>query len=131
MPTDQLIIYTIDEAPAHILMHLWVAVLSIVIGAIVLFRTKGTLSHRWLGRIWVSLMLITALSSFFIQARGHFSPIHLLSVVVLIAMSYSIYAIQHRRIRQHKIAMICAYASLCIAGAFTLLPYRMLGQMLF
>jgi uncharacterized membrane protein len=124
-------IYSFSEAPAHILFHLAVALCSVLLGAIVLFRRKGNFSHRVLGRAWVLLMFATAISSFFIQARGTFSAIHLLSVTVLISMSYAIFAIRSKRVRGHRIAMICSYASLCVAGVFTLLPYRMLGQRVF
>jgi uncharacterized membrane protein len=76
-------------------------------------------------------MLATAISSFFIQARGTFSAIHMLSVAVLVSLGYAIWAVRTKRVRGHCIAMICAYTSLCVAGAFTLLPYRMLGQLIF
>jgi uncharacterized membrane protein len=92
-------IYSFSEAPAHILFHLAVALCSVLLGAIVLFRRKGNFSHRVLGRAWVLLMFATAISSFFIQARGTFSAIHLLSVTVLISMSYAIFAIRSKRVR--------------------------------
>ena len=45
------VIYTIDQAPLHILLHLAVALAAIVIGAIVLFREKGAYSHRMLRKL--------------------------------------------------------------------------------
>ena len=125
------VIHSFAEAPAHILFHLFMALCSVLLGAIVLFRRKGNFAHRVLGRVWVLLMLSTAISSFFIQARGTFSAIHLLSAAVLVSMGYAIFAIRRKHVRGHRIAMICSYASLCVAGAFTLLPYRMLGQLIF
>jgi uncharacterized membrane protein len=129
MQADAPVIYSLQQAPAHILMHLAVAVAALVIGAVVLFWRKGTSLHKLLGRLWVTLMLASAISSFFIQARGRFSLIHALSILVLIAAPLGLYLARTKRIRAHRITMIAMYASLCITGLLTLLPYRMLGQM--
>jgi len=62
-------------------LHLGAAILSLVLGAVVLYRRKGTASHKALGRIWVGLMLVAALSSFWIleiRDGAGFSVIHLL-----------------------------------------------------
>ena len=66
-----------------IIIHLVAALLALFLGAIVLSRRKGTTSHRLLGWVWVVLMVIICLSSFFIQTIypfGWFNFIHLLSV---------------------------------------------------
>jgi uncharacterized membrane protein len=131
MFSQSLAIYSFTEAPGHILFHLSVALCSVALGAFVLVGRKGDFTHRVLGRTWVLLMLATAISSFFIQARGTFSVIHALSVAVLVSMAYAIWAVRTKRVRGHRVAMICSYTSLCVAGAFTLLPYRMLGQLIF
>lgn len=125
------VIYSLAEAPLHILLHLAVALLALLLGAFVLFRRKGTQSHKLLGRLWAVLMLIAAVSSFFIQARGRFSLIHVLSVVILVVIPYGVYLARSRQMHKHRKTMIAAYLSLCIAGIFTLLPYRMLGQLVF
>src|SRR6185312_15735104 len=57
------------------------AVLALLIGALQLFRRKGDRTHRGIGRAWVVLMAVVALSSFFIwtiRLWGLFSPIHLI-----------------------------------------------------
>jgi len=125
------VIYSIDQAPLHILLHMAAALVAVLTGAYVLLREKGTLTHRVIGRVWVSLMLFAAFSSFFIQARGRFSVIHILSVLIILSMISAIYAIRHGNVKRHKYSMTVSYVSLCIAGAFTLLPYRMLGQLVF
>ena len=125
------VIYSIELAPLHILLHMVAAVVAVLIGGVVLFRKKGTTTHRIMGRIWAGLMLYVAFGSFFIQARGRFSLIHILSVVIILSMFSAIYAIRNNNVRRHKISMTTSYVSLCIAGLFTLLPYRMLGQLVF
>jgi uncharacterized membrane protein len=113
------------------LLHLVAALAAVVSGGVVLFRQKGTYAHRVMGRVWTGLMFVVAFGSFFIQARGQFSFIHILSVITIVTLVAAIYAIRHNNVRRHKINMRIAYASLCIAGLFTLLPYRMLGQLVF
>lgn len=125
------LIYTLNNAPLHVLLHLFAALSAIVMGAAVLFREKGTYAHRIIGRIWVVLMFVVAIGSFFIQARSHLSWIHLLSAVVIVNLSFAIHAIRNNNVRRHRYNMRIAYASLCIAGVFTLLPYRMLGKLVF
>ena len=124
-------IHTIQTAPPIIWFHVACASASVVLGAWILGRRKGTTVHRWLGRFWVLLMLSTSLGSFLIQARGRFSLIHLLSVVTIIAISAAIYGALKHDLELHRKSMIGAYVGLIIAGVFTLLPYRMLGQLVF
>ena len=75
------------QSSAAIQIHVVTAVLALFIGAILLLARKGTGSHRLLGRVWIGLMVTTALSSFFIHSLRlyfGFSPIHILSVLTLI-----------------------------------------------
>lgn len=112
-----------------IVAHIATAGAALVLGGIALASPKGTLRHKILGRLWVGLMLATALISFGIQTRGHFSAIHILSVITLIGVSAAVFAAARGRIRQHRRGMLATYISLVIAGAFTLLPGRLLGQL--
>jgi uncharacterized membrane protein len=61
-------------------LHLAAAALSLLLGAAVLIRRKGTPFHKVLGRIWVALMLAVAVSSFWILGigKGSFSYIPIL-----------------------------------------------------
>lgn len=131
MQTTPILIYSLADAPPHILFHLSVSIAALLMGAYILLKQKGTQSHKLFGRTWAALMLAAAISSFFIQARGRLSLIHILSVVILIAIPYAIYNARIGRIHAHKRSMLTAYFSLCIAGLLTLLPYRMLGQLIF
>ena len=114
-----------------IVIHLVAAVASIGIGAYVFSGRKGNARHRLFGRVWVALMLVTALSTWWIRSSGHFSVIHLLSVSVLGALALAVWLAATGRVRRHRNAMVAIYAiALVTAGVFTLLPQRLLGHML-
>ena len=85
-----------------ILLHLSAALPAVAIGAAVLWRRKGTLSHRLLGRLWVGLMASTALSSFWIfeirQGAG-LSWIHALSAWTLVSLGCAVYFIRRGNVR--------------------------------
>lgn len=112
-----------------ILIHMFAAIAAIVLGGIALTMQKGTPMHRLFGRLWVMLMLVTALVSFGIRTSGHFSWIHLLSVGVLVGLSATVFAAMTGRIRAHRRGMVNTYIGLVIAGAFTFLPARRLGHL--
>jgi uncharacterized membrane protein len=109
-----------------ILIHL----AAILLGTFVMTQTKGSPRHRLLGRIWVSLILLTAVSSFWLQSEGHFSWIHLLSVWIIVSMGIAVHAIRQQNVQRHLRFMRGSYVSLLVAGAFTLLPFRRLGNLL-
>lgn len=122
---------TIGQAPLSILLHLGAATLALSLGAVVVLRRKGTLPHRWLGRTWAGLMLYVAVGSFWIQTSGRLSWIHLLSVLTIASLAYAVWAIRRGNLRAHRAGMLSSYAGLCAAGAFTLLPQRLLGHAFF
>ena len=53
----------LDAAPA-IPLHAFAAMAAFALGAVQLVAPKGTLPHRTLGWIWVGLMALVAISSF-------------------------------------------------------------------
>jgi uncharacterized membrane protein len=114
-------------------LHLWTALPALVIGAFVLWRRKGTAVHKAMGRIWVVLMLTTAISSFWIRSMtGGFSGIHLLTVWTLFALALAFYFIRWRRnVFQHRAWMIGTYVGLLIAAGLTLLPDRRIHVLFF
>ncbi len=130
-PSINPVIHTLSDAPVVIYVHLAAALAAVLIGATVLVRRKGTASQKTMGRIWLALMLMAAVSSFAIQARGHLSWIHGFAILVLIAAPVGWHFAKVRNIRAHRITMIAMFVSLSITGLFTLLPYRMLGQAVF
>jgi uncharacterized membrane protein len=114
------------------IVHLCAILPAIPIGAVMLLRPKGDSLHRLLGRVWAALMLVAAVASFGIHAvMGHLSPIHVLSVITLVAVPRAIWDARNGRIARHRRTMTIVYASLVIAGYFTLIPTRLLGRFLF
>ncbi|HRK18112.1 MAG TPA: DUF2306 domain-containing protein [Hyphomicrobiaceae bacterium] len=116
-------------------IHTLAALGAFLTGGVQLWRPKGGPSHRTLGWIWVGLMAVVAASAFWIheiRLWGQWSPIHLLSIAVLIQLPLAVYAARRHKISAHKRTMTGLYlGALIIAGLFTLMPGRILGRMIF
>ena len=123
------------SASLAIQIHMIAAIGAFILGAVVLWKKKGGKVHRLNGRIWVALMMVTALSGFFIheiQLWGDFSPIHIFSITTPIGLIYAIYAIRQGRVEAHVNAMRGTYiGGMVFAGGFTFLPGRLNYEILF
>ena len=102
-----------------IALHLSVALAAVVIGPFAFWARLGrTVRPRWhraLGYAWFSCMAVTVLSALFI--RSHDLP--------------NIAAVMRGDIALHRRTMQRVYIGAClVAGAFTLLPSRYLGQLI-
>lgn len=119
------------DASFAVQFHVLTVIPAAFLGAYVLLTRKGTRRHKLLGRIWMILMVLTAVSTFFIhQIRvwGDFSPIHILSVVVITSCGMAIWHIRRGNVRAHKTALISAYiGGIFGAGIFTFWPGRMMN----
>ncbi len=122
-------------ASPAIQIHVAAAIAAFGLGALVLFRRKGDRLHRAGGRIWVALMLVVCLSSFFIHTirlLGPWSPIHILSVATLISLGSSVWLARSGRIEAHRRTMQSTFGgALIIAGLFSFLPGRIMHDVLF
>lgn len=117
--------------PVPVLAHLVAALAALVLGVVMLCRRKGTASHKLLGRVWVALMLTVAISSLWIPRFLHFSWIHSFTLLTLTMLPLAIYRIRRGNVTGHARAMTGLFiGGLVIAGIFTLLPGRMLGDLL-
>lgn len=118
---------------ATIVTHIATALVAVLLGIAILAMPKGTSRHKLMGRIWVALMTIVAVGSFSIKALDgdSFSPIHVLSVITLVSMTYSIYMIRRGNRRAHVAAMIGCFIGAVVAGSFTLHPDRIIGGFFF
>lgn len=114
-------------------IHIVAAVSAMGLGIAVLAMPKGTPRHKLMGRTWVVLMAVVAIGSFSIKTLDgdSFSPIHVLSVITLVSMTYSIYMIRRGNRRAHVAAMIGCFIGAVVAGAFTLHPDRIIGGFFF
>jgi uncharacterized membrane protein len=124
----------LDASPA-IQLHAFAAMAAFALGAVQLAGIKGTAWHRGRGFVWVGLMLIVAVSSFWIheiRLWGPWSPIHLLSIVTLVSLPGALYFAHTHQVRRHRDAMLGLFlGALLIAGVFTLLPGRIMHKVVF
>ncbi|MCO6407141.1 DUF2306 domain-containing protein [Hoeflea alexandrii] len=124
----------LTASPA-IQFHVATVVPAALIGGIMLLMRKGTSLHRMAGRLWIALMVLTALSSFFIheiKLIGGFSPIHILSVVVLVSAAEVIRSARRRDfVRHQRVVKSLYFGAIGIAGLFTLLPGRIMHEVVF
>lgn len=116
-------------------IHVAAVTPAALLGAYALLRPKGTPLHRLLGRIWMTLMVVTAMSSFFIHELDlfyGFSPIHLLSLATLFGSWNAIAAARRGDIRLHKRIVTGLYfGGIVLAGLFTFLPGRFMHAVIF
>ena len=115
-------------------LHAIAAMVAIILGGIQLSMKKGGMVHKILGRLWIGLMLIVSISSFFIheiKLWGLYSPIHLLSIWTIFSLGLAIYFVRIDNIKRHKQVMTALYVfALILTGFFTLLPGRVMHQVL-
>lgn len=121
------------HTPSWVLaIHLVTVIPALPLGAYVLWARKGTATHKMLGRIWATLMMITAVDSIWVRATtGGIGPIHAFSAITLAAIPLAIYHIKNGNVAAHRRAMTLTYAGLVGAGAFAMLPGRMVGNFIF
>lgn len=119
-------------------LHLATVLPAFLLGTILLLRRKGSPLHRALGKVYMGLMLFTALVTLFMSAQigpqlfEHFGFIHLFSVLVLVSVPNAYFAVRRGDIRRHRSNMIGLYVGgILIAGSFTFAPGRLLHSWLF
>lgn len=128
-------------APAHpntqslaVMIHLATVLPAVPLGAWLMLARKGTPHHRQLGKLWVALMVITALAALFIRQvnGGEFSPIHLFVPLTFHGAWKTIATARRGDIAAHKKALIGFYlGALTIPGLFAFMPGRLMGTWLF
>jgi uncharacterized membrane protein len=124
----------LDAAPA-IPVHAFAAMAAFALGLVQLAAPKGTLPHRTLGWIWVGLMAVVAVSSFWIhQLRivGPWSPIRMLSIFVPVMLVAGVLAARRHNVQRHRRIMLGLFAgALVIAGLFTFVPGQLMHAAVF
>jgi uncharacterized membrane protein len=124
----------LDAAP-EIPVHAIAAMAAFALGIVQFAAPKGTLPHRTVGWIWVGLMAIVAVSSFWIheiRLLGPWSPIHLLSIMVLGLLPVAVVAARRHNVSRRRKTMIGIFTGgLVIAGLFTFLPGRIMHAVVF
>jgi uncharacterized membrane protein len=114
--------------------HLLTVIPAIPLGAYVILSKKGGARHRLLGRIWLSLMFVTAIATIFIRNAndGQFSWIHLFTLLTFIAVPQAIISARRGNIAQHKVHLRNFFiGALIIAGVTAFAPGRTMWQWAF
>lgn len=123
-------------APLLIQIHAASATAALVLGGYQMLAAKGSKSHRRLGWIWVFLMALVAVSSLGIVSNwpmvGPLGPIHGLSALVIVTLPLAVIHARRGHIKSHRKTMMgLFFGGLVIAGLFTLMPGRLLHQVVF
>jgi uncharacterized membrane protein len=113
-----------------IISHVVAALTSVLLGAHQVWRRpKGDARHRLLGRVWVVLILWTAVTSFWIRHinDGAFSWLHVLSVVTLVTVTLGVVTARRGNLRAHRNNMVGSWLGACGAMVAAMaVPVRMI-----
>lgn len=119
-------------------IHLATVVPCFIIGTMLLLIKKGTRIHKGFGRLYMVLMLFTALVTLFMPAHvgprilNHFGWIHSFSFLTIYTVPKAYLAIKRGNVKSHKRKMILLYfGAIIIAGGFTFVPGRYLHSVFF
>ena len=119
-------------------IHLATVVPCFIIGTMLLLIKKGTRIHKGFGRLYMVLMLFTALVTLFMPAHvgprilNHFGWIHSFSFLTIYTVPTAYLAIKRGNVKSHKRKMILLYfGAIIIAGGFTFVPGRYLHSVFF
>lgn len=131
---------TLSSLTPAVAIHLSTALLAVALGPVAIWARRWGAPwpklHRASGYAWVTCMVIASVSALFIRHSGlpniaGFSPIHILIPVTLGSLFIAFRALARGELRKHRVTMIGLYISTCVvAGAFTLMPGRVLGRLL-
>ena len=121
-------------------IHVSAALAATAVGPLALWARRSGAQrprlHRAAGYAWVTLMVAVAISALFIHGTqgprlGGFGPLHLLIPLTLGMLFVSFRHMLRGNIAGHRRVMQRLYIGACVvAGLFTLLPGRLLGNWL-
>lgn len=114
-------------------VHLATVLPALPLGTWLLWRpAKGDTAHRIGGRVWVVLMIVTAIDSFWIRTiTGGIGPVHIFSVVTIVQLPRAIWFARSGQIERHLKTMRGVFFGLIAAGLFAMAPGRTLWALLF
>lgn len=128
-------------APAHagihdlaVMIHVSTVMPALALGAWLMLARKGTARHKQLGKLWVVLMVATAISALFIRQinPGAFSPIHLFVPLTLHGAWKAVATARRGDFAAHKRGLVQLYlGAMIIPGLFAFMPGRLFGTWLF
>ncbi len=141
------------NAPPVIKLHAFLGMTALMLGTIQFVAPKGTLPHRTLGWMWITLMLVMLSSAFFIHGNlqwGPFNPqvcwqpftsqkwlvrcagIHVLTIYLILALPFAVLQARRHNVGHHGTAMVILFLiTVVIAGIFTLDTDRIMHAVIF
>ncbi len=121
-----------------LILHLATVLPAIPLGIFILLRRKGDRLHKILGRVWMGLMLFTAVDTLFIHSINHsdtffgLSPIHFFSFLTIWSVPYSVFNAMRGNIEAHRRSVTGLFiGGLVVAGLFAFLPGRFMWLWVF
>ena len=85
-----------------------------------------------LGKIWISLMVVTAIAITFVRGGTDFSWIHIFVPLTLVGAWQVVSSARKGQMAQHRRHITQMYlGALMIPGIFAFLPSRLMGMWLF
>ena len=115
-----------------VMIHVAAVIPAVPLGGYLLVSRKGTKLHKRLGKLWLVLMVVTAISIIFIRGGTDFSWIHIFVPITLLGAYNAVTSIRAGDVQAHKKHLIGMYmGALMIPGIFSFLPGRFMGALLF
>ncbi|MBV1775492.1 DUF2306 domain-containing protein [Burkholderiaceae bacterium DAT-1] len=114
--------------PVMVQAHIVCAIVSLVIGPIVLWRKKGDRMHKLLGRVWVAGMYGLSLTGIPMWLEHKSGPLIIFSIITLISLTLALRAAFKRDIRTHLRFMLGSYIGLLVALVFAMIPGRVVAN---
>ncbi|MCU0819219.1 MAG: DUF2306 domain-containing protein [Beijerinckiaceae bacterium] len=126
--------YPFFAAPLVIQIHI---IAALIVAFVTPFQfwgfRKGSRPHRVAGYAWLTAIVVVALTSFGIYSQSPlsikgFSLIHLLSIVTLVTSARIVLTARRGAVEAHFRNVRGLAIGFWIAAVFTLLPSRIMGQ---
>jgi len=122
-------------APNYIQIHAISALFALIVGPVALYRKRRDIWHKTIGYAWITSMVSTSVSSFWISSFGiigPFSPIHLLSIWTLYVVFRAINFARIGKAVAHAAMLRGLYwGGLWVAFALNFLSNRMSNRIVF
>ena len=123
------------DQPSVNQIHAFAEMAAFVVALTQFALPKGTNRHRAVGYLWAALMVLVVVPSFWIHSIrmwGPWSWIHLLSIYTLIMLPLAVVHARGHRVKAHRNSMLGLFlGALVIAGVFTLMPGRVMHDVVF
>ena len=111
-----------------ITIHVVTVLPAVPLGAYLLLSTKGTPLHKLLGKVWIGLMVSTAIAITFVRGGTDFSWIHIFVPYTIWGAWKVVSTARRKDIAAHRKEIVGLYlGALVIPGVWAFLPSRLMG----